>query len=373
MKYLTTLLFATIIFSCNSNFKETNFKPMDDRSIFYLGTYTNGESEGIYKYQISEDGKLDSIGLLAKSDNPSFLALSGDKKYLLACNEIDKFEGNGTVESYKLDGDSNGLLSKSNSGGAHPCFVNIDDLGNVLVANYTGGNVGLMKLNEDGKLSDLLYVQQHEGDSISVRQNKAHAHSAWFIPNTNEVISIDLGTNELLFSKIIYDSSKFTPITQKLHMEDGAGPRHLTTHKKGWIYVVNELNSTVSKVVKNDDGLYELKESISTLPDNFSGESYCADIHISHDGKFLYASNRGHNSIVVFSIDESNGKLNMVSHHSVKGNWPRNFSLTPKEKFLVVANQKSNNMVSFSRDEVTGKLKYIDEISAPTPVCILFK
>ena len=372
MKYIFSILVLAMFFSCNSNQNETKSMRVDN--YFYVGTYTDGDSDGIYKYKLSSDGKLDSIGLVAKSDNPSFLALSNDSNYLIACNEINTIDGNGTVESFKIADDKLRLLSRSSSGGAHPCFVNIDELGNVLVANYTGGNVGLLNLGKDGKLSELLDVQQHVGKAINDRQDKkAHAHSAWFIPNTNEVISVDLGTNELLFSQIPQSNSKFSPITQKLSMESGAGPRHLSIHAKGWIYVVNELNSTVSLVVKNNEGIYELEKSISTLPDNFKGESYCADIHISSDGKFLYASNRGDNSIAVFSIDDNNGELSTVSHHSVKGNWPRNFSFSPNGEFLLVANQKSNNITSFSRNELTGKLKFIDEINAPTPVCLLFE
>ncbi len=371
MKYIFSIIAMSVIFSCNSNQKED--KSMKENNSFYVGTYTDGDSEGVYKYSISTDGKLDSIGLVAKSDNPSFLTLSSDNRFLIACNEINTADGKGTVESFKINDDKLGFLSKSSSGGAHPCFVNIDEFGNVLVANYTGGNVGLLKLKEDGSLSELLDLQQHSSKEISKRQDKAHAHSAWFVPETNEIISVDLGTNELLFSQVLEDSSKLSSITQKLSMEERAGPRHLSIHSKGWIYVVNELNSTVSLVKKNNNGVYELNNSTSTLPDNFKGESYCADIHISSDGKFLYASNRGHNSIVVFAIDKNNGELTTVSHHSVKGNWPRNFSLSPNEKFLLVANQKSNNITSFLRNEETGMLKFVAEINAPTPVCLLFE
>jgi len=371
MRYLFLVLYSAFFFSCNMR-EEDNTSILED-DYFYIGTYTNGESEGIYKFKLSAEGILDSIGLVAKSDNPSFLAFSKDKRYLIACNEINTVEKNGTVESFKVLENNLELITTSSSGGAHPCFVNIDEEGTVLVTNYTGGNVGLLKLNKDGGLSELLDVQQHIGRIINNRQYNAHAHSAWFIPNSNKIISVDLGTNELLFSEISDNKSIISPITNKLLMEEGAGPRHLSIHSKGWIYVVNELNSTVSLVVKNVDGIYKIKNSISTLPDNFKGESYCADIHISYDEKFLYASNRGDNSIVVFSINKTNGMLTTVSIHSVKGNWPRNFSLSPNGKFLLVANQKSNNITSFLRDEITGKLTFVDKINAPTPVCLLFE
>lgn len=371
MKHIFTVLILVLLSSCNSNQEER--KAMSGDNYFYVGTYTAGESEGIYKYKLSEDGKLDSIGLVAKSDNPSFLTLSSDKQYLIACNEINSVNGKGTVESFKIADDSLEFLSKRSSGGAHSCFVNIGDKGNVLVANYTGGNVGLLKLDGDGSLSELLYVQQHIGKAISKRQDKAHAHSAWFVPNTNEVISVDLGTNQLWFSVIDDERSKLMPSKNKaLSFDKGAGPRHLAIHPKGWIYVVNELNSTVSLVVKNKNDNYELKVSISTLPKDFEGESFCGDIHLSIDSKFLYVSNRGHNSIAVFSVNQENGRLTSTYFHDVKGDWPRNFTLSSDGKFLLVANQKSNNIVSFAINKENGMLTFVDEVNAPTPVCLVF-
>ena len=371
MKHIFKALVLVLIIGCNSNQKERI--PMSGDNYFYVGTYTDGESEGIYKYKLLEDGKLDSIGLVAKSNNPSFLALSSDKQYLIACNEINSVNGMGTVESFKVAGDSLEFISRKSSGGAHPCFVNINKNGNVLVANYTGGNIGLLKLEEDGALSDLLYVQQHVGKYISKRQDKAHAHSAWFIPNSNEVVSVDLGTNQLWFSVIDKEQIKLLPSKHKaLSLTDGAGPRHLAIHQKGWIYVVNELNSTVSLVAKNHKDIYELKSNISTLPYDFEGESFCGDIHLSADSKFLYVSNRGHNSIAVFSVNPNDGDLTLVTHQDVKGNWPRNFTISNSGLFLLVANQKSNNIVSFSINKENGKLTFIDEIDAPTPVCLVF-
>jgi len=370
MKYIILVLITALFIGCNSNRKEKNV--MGD-NMFYVGTYTDGSSEGIYKYSISADGKLDSIGLLAKTENPSFLAISRNKKYLIACNEINSVKGAGTVESYKINTDGLEFISKRSSGGAHPCFVNIDEKRNVLVANYTGGNVGLLKLGLDGELSDLLYVQQHQGKAISERQDKAHAHSAWFVPNTNQVISVDLGTNELIFSEIDSVNSELVLSKQNsLQLEEGAGPRHLAIHPNGWIYVANELNSTVSTVVRNAKGLYELKKSISTLPDNYTGESFCGDIHLSDDSRFLYVSNRGDNSIAIFSVNDKNGDLILQSFQDVKGSWPRNFSLTEDGRFLVVANQKSNNIVSFSVNKENGELNFVDEISAASPVCVVF-
>ena len=370
MKHIFTALITILLMGCNSNHQKSSITK--DENYFFVGTYTDGNSEGIYKYKLSNSGKLDSVGLFAKTDNPSFLVLSSDKKYLLACNEINSVEGNGTVESYRITADSLELLSRRNSGGAHPCFINVDKSGNVLAANYTGGNIAFLKLGNDGILSDVLDVEQHYGAAISSRQDKPHAHSAWFIPNTNKVVSVDLGTNELWFSEIDDLQSKLiSSKQQKLGMEDGAGPRHLAIHPKGWIYVANELSNTVTLVVKNNNDFYELKSSVSTIPNDFEGESFCGDIHLSADSKFLYVSNRGHNSIAVFGVNQEDGSLTVISYHDVKGSWPRNFTISNDGKYLLVANQKTNNIVSFEINKENGKLAFVDEITAPTPVCLV--
>lgn len=364
------LLFLSIIISllnCKTA-RENMEKPLD----FYVGTYTNGESEGIYIYQINNKGILSRVGLVAKTSNPSFITKTKDNKTLLAVDETNE-NGTGFVKSFKILKDTLIFKSKSNSGGAHPCFITVNNQNQVLVANYTGGNVGYLTIDKENGLTGLLDVQQHEGKGITDRQTSPHAHSTWFHPNTNEIISVDLGTDELWFSNLNGKNNKFEVSSQnKLKMADGAGPRHLTFHPNNkWIYVLNELNNTVS-LVELIDGLYQTTSSISMLPDNFTEYSKGADIHISNDGKFLYATNRGHDSIVIYKVNSSNGELNLIGFESTKGKNPRNFSLSPDNKFLIVANQDSNNLVSFQRDELTGKLTFIAEVKAPNPVCILF-
>lgn len=342
-----------------------------DQSIynFYVGTYTNGESEGIYKYSLDAHGNLNQIGLAVKAENPSFLATASDRKILVAVNEVMNEEGVGTVESYLVSGDTLKLLNRRSSGGAHPCFVAVKDQ-TVLTANYTGGNIGLLNLDKMGRLSELLHVQQHDGKGTTDRQQDPHAHSVWFHPIGEEVIAVDLGTNELWISTLdTTQESLSTP--QRLSMEVAAGPRHLAFHPNGkWIYVINELDNTISMVHKVN-GAYRLVTSYSTLPADFEGDSFTAHVLISADGKFLYASNRGHNSIAVFQI-ESNGKLVLKGHKSTGGEWPRHFTLSPDEKFLLVANQHSNNIVVLKRNCESGMLKYKGEAPAPTPVCLLF-
>ena len=372
MKLWFILLTSFIITSCQFNNNKT--MQADNSSSFYVGTYTNTNSKGIYKYQLNADGSLQSLGLAVVSEAPSFLALSADKKFLLAVNEIRNHDGVGTVESFLINGDNLSLVNRSSSGGAHPCFIGVNKDGYVLAANYSGGNVALLKLNEKGELSELLDVSQHTGSGTTKRQEAPHAHSAWFDLSNNSVISIDLGTNELWFTNIDTVNKKLLfAIPQKLAMAEGAGPRHLDFHPNGkWIYILNELNGTVTQVLKSEKGEYKLGASISTLPDGYQEHNQCADIHVSSDGKFVYTSNRGHNSIAIFQVNMQDGTLMLVGHESTQGDWPRNFSLSLDEEYLVVANQNSNNIVSFKRDKTTGLLQYVDDIKARSPVCILF-
>ncbi len=339
---------------------------------FYVGTYTDGESQGIYQYELGAKGELKQKGLVAQSENPSFLAIDGGGKYLVAVNEIDR-NNTGTVESYRITQSGLELVNRSTSGGAHPCFVAINEEGYVLTANYTGGNVGLLQLNAEGELSPLLDLQQHRGQGTTERQEGPHAHSAWFAPTGNQVIAVDLGTNQLWFSQLDPDRQKLIPDDpQTLAMQAGAGPRHLAFHPNGkWIYVVNELDGSVALVEKTGQNGYLIRSRISTLPEGYREPNTCADIRVSPDGKFVYASNRGHNSIAMFQVEEEGG-LKMLGHESTQGAWPRNFSLSPDGNFLLVANQHSNNIVAFSRDKITGGLEYAGQIDAPTPVCILF-
>jgi len=341
---------------------------------FFVGTYTNGDSQGIYRYTLQKDGKLSRKGLAAISNNPSFLAKTTDGEYLIAVNEISDKDTVGSVESFLIEGDTLKLINKSSSGGAHPCFVTVNDAGYVLTANYTGGNVGLLQLNSQGELTELLDIQQHSGSSTTDRQKGPHAHSTWFTPKNNDVISVDLGTNELWFSKLDTEVQKLVPSDPNtLAMEPGAGPRHLTFHPNSkWLYVVNELDGTITLVEKTIAGTYQKKGSVSTLPVDYNEPNSCADIHISSDGKFLYASNRGHNSIAIFKVNSNDGALTLVAHEATRGDGPRNFTLSPEENFLLVANQHSNNIISFKRNATSGLLEYVDEIKAPSPVCILF-
>ena len=367
--YYIILLGCFFFFNC----KEATTQPSIS-NYFYVGTYTEGDSKGIYQYALSEDGKLTKIGLKAKTNNPSFLAFDHSRQYLLAVNEVQNEEGVGYVSSFKVVKDSLAFINKQSSGGAHPCHIIVNQQGFIVSANYSGGNMGLLQIESDGRLSELLDVQQHEGSGSHSRQEGPHAHSGWF-NNDGTLVSVDLGTNQLWFSQINRDSLKFETLEPAtFDLEDGAGPRHLAFHpSQEWMYVVNELTSSVSLVKKDPKtGGYFIEQTISTLPKEFTETNTCADIHISSDGKYVYASNRGHNSIAIFAVDETMGLLSSKGHVLTKGETPRNFTFSPDEQFLLVANQKSNNIVSFRRDEASGMLSYLDEIEAPSPVCLVF-
>ncbi len=367
MKYFLSILSVFIFFGC----KNTSVK-IEKNSIFYVGTYTQKKSKGIYTYSISKDGKLKNIGLAATIINPSFLAKSEDNKNLFAISEVNENE-TGYVFSYEIKNDSLQMVNKQESGGAHPCFIAVNKDNYIITANYTGGNIGLLKATKTVEVAPISFVQQHIGKGSTERQTAPHAHSTWFHPTKNEVISIDLGTNELWFSTIDKTKNELVYTTQKkLKMLDGAGPRHLTFHPNNkWMYVLNELNNTVS-LVKEKNNAYFITASITTLPKGFSTDSKAADIHISKDGKFLYTSNCGADSIAIFKVNIANGTLTSIGYAPVLGINPRNFSLSPDEEFLLVANQDTNNIISFKRNPSSGALTFVDKIFAPTPVCILF-
>jgi len=371
MKYTLSILALILFLGCNN----INKTPKNNKDYkFFVGTYTNGKSKGIYKYLLKKNGKLKLLRLAAKSKNPSFLAKSPDGKFLLAVNEFNNKEGVGAIESFLISGDSLKFLSQKSSGGADPCYITVNKNGYVLTANYTSGNIGLHKINKDGILTDLLYVEQHKGSGSSERQKGPHAHFVLFETGTNNVISVDLGTNEIWFSKLDTVQQKLEPLKPfKLEMNLASGPRHLVVHpNKKWIYVINELNSTITLVKKLGINTYKRGASISTIPKDYKKGNTAAEIKISSDGKFVYASNRGNNSIAIYKINKLNGLLSLIGYQPTYGDGPRYFTFSPDENYILVANQNSNNIVSFKRNKNTGILKYINQIKAPSPVCILF-
>lgn len=333
---------------------------------FFIGTYTSGESEGIYSIQLDENGRFDSLQLRAQSSNPSFLAFDDSRTYLLAVNE----NANGSIESYRINETALTKIDTRTTEGAHPCFVTINQNGKVLVTNYTGGNVILTELDDSGNFTSTFDSQQHTGGGSHSRQDAPHPHSAWFLPKSNEIIAVDLGTNELWIYQINNEGTALS-FNTKLQMPANAGPRHLAIHpNQEWIYVLNELSGSVSLVEKTSN-IWSITQTISSLPNGFADQNTSADIHISDDGKFVYASNRGHNSLAIYSVNGINGELELIGFESVRGEGPRNFKITSDDEFVIVANQYTNSLISFKRNTSDGSLLFIDSVSVPNPVCIL--
>jgi len=372
------LLFAGAFLINNVLFAGSGNKK--DPQHFYVGTYTEGGSEGIYTFSLDPaTGKLQDNGLAAKTNNPSFLALTSNGKYLLSVHETKGENGStmGYIESFSVK-DDNRLTSigKVSSGGAHPCYVSVNQNGYVLAANYTGGSVALLRIDDSGKLSDTLDVQQHFGSGpIKARQSTPHVHSAFFEPGSDRIFVADLGIDQVSVYKIDSKNSKLIkPSFPAIILTPGSGPRHLAFHPTvKVVYVVNEIASNISVVTLNKDGSFTTVETVSALPPGYDKPNTCADIHISRDGRFLYASNRGLNSIAIFSVDPKNGKIVQIGQELTRGDGPRNFTLSPDENYLLVANQNTQDIVAFRRDFNSGKLQFTDQIKALKPVCLLFR
>ncbi|HEU4766863.1 MAG TPA: lactonase family protein [Pyrinomonadaceae bacterium] len=361
--------------------RETAWSGQSRELTLYVGTYTSGASEGIYVYRMNGDtGELKMFSSI-KSVNPSFLALDRARRFLYAVNEVPDFEGksSGAVSAYAIEGTGKlKFLNQQASRGADPCHLTVDrKRKNLLVANYTGGNLALLPINSDGTLAPAADLKQHEGSGPKQQQNGPHAHCIILDPSERHALAADLGIDKVM----VY---RFDPTTHKLNpgkqawaeMQAGAGPRHLTLHPNGnYAYVINELNSTMTTLRYSEKaGTLTTIDTTSTLPSGYSEVSYCADVHVSPSGKFLYGSNRGHNSIVVFAIDKDTGIPTLVEHVSTQGNWPRNFVIDPSGKFLLVANQRSDNVVIFRIDAKTGRLTPSGQVAQiPAPVCLKFR
>ncbi|MGQ8336690.1 lactonase family protein [Sunxiuqinia sp. A32] len=349
-------------------------------SLLFVGTYTDGESKGIYSYYFNENtGELAPAFETNNKENPSFLAISPDQTYLYAVSEVKKGPGidSGSVTAYRiLDNGELEKINKSSTEGDHPCHVAVSPDGKFVVAsNYSSGSLSCFNVDENGGLSEMFQQIQHQGSGPNVkRQNEPHAHSSLFNAEGNLLISADLGTDELNFYKLNANGEFIAPEQASIKMELGAGPRHFDFSPDGkFIYIMNELNSTVT-TLKKEEGRYKTVESVSALPEDFDGTSTGADIHVSADGRFVYSSNRGHNSIAVFKRDSNSGKLNLLENESVQGDWPRNFCISPDGRYLLVANQNSNNISVFKVDQNSGMLDFTGvNVDMPSPVCLKFR
>ena len=351
--------------------------------LLYVGTYTEKDSKGIYAYRFdTASTKLTPLGLAAETTNPSFLAIDPSGRFLYAVNEVQNYKGasSGAVSSFGID-QQNAKLSPLNevpSRGADPCYITFDKTGKfALIANYTGGSVAVFPVRPNGDIGESSAFVQHTGSSINKeRQAGPHAHWIETTPDNRFAIAVDLGLDKLLVYRFDATKGSLTPNDPPYaSLDPGAGPRHLAFHPNGKLaYVVNELQSTITAFTYDPSGgTLQKLNTVSTLPKNFAGANDTAEIHVHPSGKFLYASNRGHDSIALFSIDGRTGALTLVDHFPTQGKTPRDFDIDPTGKFLFVANQGTNNIVVFRIDLNNGKLTPTGQIlQVPSPVCLKF-
>lgn len=365
-----------------------------DEQYLIVGTYTRpntkNPSEGIYVYKFNTNtGEFSAVSKATGIKNPSFLTVSPDQKFVYAVTETS----DGSITAYSFDKKSGNLtkLNTQSSGGADPCHISIDKTGKwVLVGNYSGGNLSILPVEADGSLGKATQTINHEGKGPNTdRQEKPHVHSVNIAPNNRDIFVPDLGIDKIMTysldaknGKLLEGKPAFTKVA------DGSGPRHFTVHPNGkFAYVIQELSSTVT-AFNYASGKLTPFQTITTLAKDFKdkNKSFCADIHISPDGKFLYGSNRfvdsgnkngvfapnnNTDTIVMYSIDPKTGKLTYIGNEPVLGKIPRNFMITPNGKFVLVANQETDNITIFKRDTKTGKLSPTGkQIDVPVPVCL---
>lgn len=349
----------------------------------YFGTYTRGDSKGIYRGTFDpQHGKLADVELAVETANPSYLAIHPTKPLLYAVGELGSFAGKkvGAVSAFRMDPATGklSLLNQQSSGGAGPCYVAVDGSGrNVLVANYGGGSVACLPIQADGKLAEASSFHQHEGSSVDPRRQKGpHAHSINLDPTNRFAIAADLGLDKLLIYR--FDAERGTLDANDpafAAIAPGAGPRHFDFHPSGrYAYVVNEMGSTVTALRYDaQQGALETLQPVPTLPRGFDGPNTTAHILVHPSGKFVYASNRGHDSIAVLAVEASTGKLRPASHASTRGKVPRNFAIDPAGQYLLAANQDTDNVVVFRIHPETGDLEFTgQDIRVPVPVCVKF-
>lgn len=342
--------------------------------IGYVGTYTKGESKGIYSFILNTtDSSITDIKLAAELDNPTYLAVSEDNQNLYSVAKEGEMGG---VVAFSVTSKT-GELTHLNSQlleGSSPCHVSVGSKKrNIFSANYHKGTIESYLLNNDGTILPPTSVIEHIGSGPDPRQEKAHTHYSSFTPDEKYVVAVELGCDKI-FTYEVSDDGVLREV-HSLSLRAGSGPRHMTFHPKLNIaYVMTEFSSEVVVLSYNaNDGSFTEIQSISTLPTGFLENNQGSAIHISSDGQHVYAGNRGHNSIALFQVNEHNGELSFVERTSTEGNWPRDFALDPTEKFLVASNQESSNLVLFAREQSTGKLTLIkSDISVPNPVCVKF-
>jgi 6-phosphogluconolactonase len=349
----------------------------------YVGSYTiggAGRGEGIHVYRLEASGKLEFERVVRGVVNPSFLAFDAHFRRLYAVNEVEGIDG-GAVSVFALDPLTGEPvpLNRRSSRGSLPCHLIIDRAGRfVLTANYGSGSVAVLPICEDGRLGDAVDVVHHRGSGVNPsRQEGPHPHSVTFDPGGRFLFAADLGLDALMAYRLDGRCGRLYPRPEaEVRTPPGSGPRHMAFHPGGrYAYVIHELDSTVG-VFSYNPALGQLTrlQTLSTLPPGFQGQNSCAEVKVSPSGKFLYASNRGHDSISIFSVNTGTGRLAAMGHELTRGRTPRGFIIDPTGSLLLVANQDTGSVVSFHIDSRSGSLTPTGhEAQVPAPVCPIIK
>jgi 6-phosphogluconolactonase len=349
----------------------------------YVGTYTGEKSRGIYLFHLDPaSGKLTPAGVTPDVVNPSFLAIHPNRRFLYAVNEVEEFGGarSGAVSAFAIEPDTGKLtfLNQQPSRGGAPCHLSVDNAGkNVLVANYMGGSVTVLPIQTDGRLAPSSAFVQHQGSSVDPRRQRGpHAHSINLDAANRFALAADLGMDRVLIYRFDPSRGSLTPNDPPAApVAPGSGPRHSAFHPNGRLYyVLNEMNSTVTafRYDRNAGALTQV-QTLSTLPEGSDTRNSTAEVQVHPSGKYLYSSNRGHDSIAMFRIDADTGRLTPLGHQPTGGRTPRNFGIDPTGTYLLAANQNSDSIVVFRIDPETGRLTPTGHtVEAPTPVCVKF-
>jgi 6-phosphogluconolactonase len=357
--------------------------PAAGACLVYAGTYTGPQSKGIYGWTLdTATGSVASAGLAGETTSPSFIEIAPNHRFLFAVNEVDSFQGKpaGSVTAFSIDAATGKLtlLNQQTSGGRGPCYLTVDSASkNVLVANYNGGSIECLPIQSDGQIGAPTAFIQHTGKSIVAgRQDGPHAHCIVLDPAGQFALVCDLGLDKIMSYR--FDAGKGTLTANQpafTAAKPGAGPRHLVFAPDGrQAYVINEINSTIARYSYDAaKGVLTELQTVSTLPPGFTGVNTAAEIAVHPSGKYLYGSNRGDDSIAVFSIDAASGALTFLQRIPAGGKTPRNISMDPFGKLLFSANQGSGNIVIFNLDPATGMLAASGKVlQAASPVCVKF-
>lgn len=371
-----TFLFGLLLIGISGCTEDDQLK-----EIVYVGTFNDRGSEGLYVYEFDrETGGMDLIQTVSDRTGPNFQAIHPNGQYLYSISgeAFSENTPNGTVTAYQIHPETGmlNMINEQSVEGRGTAHVSADPLGRfVYVSNYSQGNLSVFQIQENGGLSEAVSIVQHEGSSVNERrQNSPHVHS--IIPSADGrfIYVSDLGIDRIMIYEVNQTTGELTS-GEVPYVENtpGSGPRHFAIHPDGqFSYSAEELSSTVAvfSVDQNTGGLTEIQR-VNMLPEDFSGNNSAADIHLSPDGRFLYASNRGHDSLVIYQVDENTGHLSLIGHESTRGGHPRNFMMDQNGEFVFVANRDNDNVVIFSRNKESGELTFTgEEIHVPMAVCV---